>query len=340
MQLTTDILGIGTAVPDRVMKNQELEKLVDTSDEWIVSRTGIRERRIIDDEENVSDLAARAATVAIEDSGLSSDEIDLIVVASGSPEMIWPATACLVQNKLGLRALPAFDLQAACAGFVYGLTVVDGLIRSGIYQKVLLIGAEAMTRLIDWTDRGTCILFGDGAGAVVLGSTEDNHGLISHFLSSDGLESDILKIPAGGSGTTCGQGPQTIQMRGNEVFKLAVQKLPEAIEGALERAGLGVADVDFCVPHQANKRIIDAAAKRLGLSRDKIVGNLDRYGNTSTASIPLALQELVASGRLERGMIVVTAAVGAGFTWGANVFRWSGVLGAAPKVEKDIGRLS
>ncbi len=325
----SDILGIGTTVPERVLTNFDLEKMVDTSDEWITARTGIRERRIIDDNENASDLAARAARAAVANAGLSLEEIDLVLVASGSPEMIWPATACLVQEKLGLKGRPAFDIQAACAGFVYGLTVADGLIAAGLYRRVLFIGTEAMTRFLDWTDRGTCILFGDGAGAVVLGAAEEGYGLLAHHLAADGSGADMLKIPAGGSAVSCGQGPHTIQMRGNEVYKFAVQKLPAAISGALEKAGMTVADIDYCVPHQANKRIIDAAVERLGLPREKVVGNLERYGNTSTASIPLSLESLVRSGGLNRGDVLVTAAVGAGLTWGANVIRWSGAAGRA-----------
>jgi len=325
----SDILGIGTTVPERVLTNVDLEKMVDTSDEWITARTGIRERRIIDDNENASDLAARAARGAIADAGLSLEEIDLVLVATGSPEMIWPATACLVQEKLGLEGRPAFDIQAACTGFVYGLAVADAMIAAGLYRCVLFVGTEAITRFLDWTDRGTCILFGDGAGAVVLGPAEEGYGLLAHHLAADGSGADMLKIPVGGSAVGCGQGPQAIKMRGNEVYRFAVEKLPAAISGALDQAGLTVADVDFCIPHQANKRIIDAAVERLGLPREKVVGNLEQYGNTSTASIPLALEELIRSGGLNRGDLLVTAAVGAGLTWGANVIRWSGAAGRA-----------
>lgn len=325
--MKSDILGIGTSVPERVLTNFDLEKMIDTNDEWIRTRTGIRERRIIDDDENASDLAARAARAAVADAGLSMEELDLVLVATGSPEMVWPATACLVQEKLGIKGCPAFDIQAACAGFVYGLAVADSFVASGLYRRILFIGTEAMTRFLDWTDRGTCILFGDGAGAVVLGPAEESYGLLAHYLAADGSGADMLKIPAGGLAVSGERGAQTIQMRGNEVYKFAVKKLPAAVAGALEQAGMTVADVDYCVPHQANKRIIDAAVERLGLSREKVVGNLEQYGNTSTASIPLALEKLVRSGNLKRGDIVVTAAVGAGLTWGANVIRWSGAAG-------------
>lgn len=306
------------------MTNFDLEKIVDTNDEWIKSMTGIRERRIVSDGENVSDLAARAGLAALADAGLDGPEIDLVLVASGSPEMIWPSTACLAQAKMGLNGSAAFDIQAACAGFVYGLAIADSMISSGAYRHILLVGAEAMSRLVDWGDRNTCVLFGDGAGAVVLGPAGTGYGVIGNYLASDGAGADLLKIPAGGSGMQCdaASGQNSIKMRGHEVFKFAVKTLPIAIEKVLEKANLTIADIDYCVPHQANRRIIEAAVERLGLPLEKVVGNIEKYGNTSTASIPLALEELIHSGRLKPGDVIVTAGIGAGLTWGANVIRW------------------
>lgn len=247
----------------------------------------------------------------------------MVLLATGSPEMIWPSTACLAQTKMGLENCAAFDIQAACAGFVYGLAVADSLIATGACQNILLIGAEAMSRLLDWDDRSTCILFGDGAGAVVLGGAESGYGLIASHLAADGSGADLLKVPGGGSAQAGPNGKmRKVQMQGNEVYRFAVKTLPLAIRAALEKADMDIDDIDFCVPHQANRRIIEGAAKRLGLPMSKVVGNLEKFGNTSTASIPLALAELARSSRIRDGDIVVTAAIGAGLTWGANVIRW------------------
>jgi len=330
--MAADIIGIGVSLPEKILTNADLEKMVDTSDEWIVARTGIRERRIIDDDAAVSDLAAAAGLAAIEDAGITGDEIDLVLVATGSPEMIWPSTACLAQGKMGLPRCAAFDLQAACTGFVYGLAVADSLISSGLFKTVLLIGAEAMSRVVDWSDRKTCILFGDGAGAVVLREARPGYGVLASYLDADGSGADLLKIPGGGSGGGCGpEGPgearQKIEMSGTEIFRFAVKILPECVESALRKAGLTVEDVDYFLPHQANQRIIAAALERLGLPKERTIGNIAKYGNTSTASIPLALDEIFRAKLLKQGDIIVTAAFGAGLTWGANVIKWNGTSG-------------
>lgn len=341
------IAGIGAHVPEQVLTNEDLELLVETSDEWIVTRTGIRERRVVGQERN-SDLAAAAGRRAMADAGVTPSEIDLIVVTTSSPDMIFPSTACVAQAKLGLSCA-AWDLNAACSGFVFGLAVCDGLIRSGAYGRILLVGSDTLSRYVDYSDRGTCILFGDGAGAVVLRSADEGEtrsgsggarqgeapegGVLASELFSDGTRADVLKIPAGGSAMPLsGQSVQErlhyIKMDGREVFKFATKAIPEAVVAVLAKAGLSLADVDFVVPHQANQRIIDAAADRLGLPHEKMVSNISKYGNTSTASIPLALEEMVREGRLGPGMVVVLVGFGAGLTWGACVLRWTRRSGA------------
>lgn len=312
-------------MPEKVLTNEDLERLVETTDEWIVARTGIRERRVVAGE-NTSDLAAQAGDLAIADAGLAPEDIDLLVVTTSSPEMIFPSTACIAQPKMGLTC-PAIDLMAACAGFVFGLDVCDSLIRSGAYGTILLVGADALSRHVDYSDRGTCILFGDGAGAVVLRAATGDGGILASVLFSDGTRKDVLNIPAGGSAlpvtvTSHKERLHYIKMDGREVFKFATKAVPEAVAAALEKAGLALADVDLVIPHQANQRIIDAAADRMGVPREKMVSNISRYGNTSTASIPLALEELKREGRLAPGAIVVLVGFGAGLTWGASVIRW------------------
>lgn len=327
--MPADIVGIGISLPDKVLTNVELEKMVDTSDDWIVTRTGIKERRVVGPDTDVSDLAAAAGLAAIEDACIDPDEIDLVMVGTGSPEMIWPATACLAQKKMKLSDCAAFDLQAACTSFVYGLTTADALMSAGAFKNILLIGAEAITRFVNWEDRNTCVLFGDGAGAVVLQTAEEGFGVLSSYLSARGSGADMLNIPAGGSGQvgsaeTINENSHTIKMRGSDVFRFALKALPESVEKALKKAGLEVDDIDHFIPHQANKRIIESATERLGLPREKVVVNIAEYGNTSAASIPLALENIYSDGRLKRGDIVVLAAFGAGLTWGANVIRWGG----------------
>ncbi len=330
--MSVGINGIGVYLPDKVLTNADLEKIVDTSDDWIVTRTGINERRIVDDSVTVSDLAAKAGLMAIEDAKIDPNDVDLVVVATGSPEMIWPSTACLAQAKMNLSGSAAFDLQAACTSFIYGLTVADGLLSSGTFQNILLIGAETITRLVNWQDRNTCVLFGDGAGAFLLRKSEPGFGILSSYLAADGNRADMLKIPAGGSGQICSQkvvdeNLQTIHMKGSDVFRFAVKALPESVEKALAKAGLAIDDVDHFIPHQANQRIIEAAVERLGLPIEKVATNISKYGNTSAASIPLVLEELYRAKSLRRGDILVLAAFGAGLTWGAVVIRWGGANG-------------
>lgn len=304
-----------------------MEKTLDTTDEWIRSRTGISARRVVDAGTVTSDLAAEAARRALQDARVEPAEVDLVVVATGSPDMLWPSTACVVMDKLGL-ACPGFDVSAACSGFVYALTVTGALIASGQYRTVLLIGADALSRHLNWADRKTCVLFGDGAGAMVLQAVQGQGDLIASVLGADGSGADLLKIPAGGnaippSTEAVAAGLQYITMNGPEVFKLAVRATCDAVRQVLGRAKLTIDEVQYLLPHQANQRITDAAAENLGLPMAKVPANIDKYGNTSTASIPLLMDELCKDGRLAAGDVVVLVGFGAGFTWGANVVRWS-----------------
>lgn len=322
------VIGIGSYVPKRILTNYDLEQMVDTSDEWIKTRTGIEERRLANDGETTSALAYEASKRALKDAGLEAKEIDLVIVATASPDMIFPSTSCILQQRLGLKNVPAFDVSAACAGFVFGLSVAYQYVASGAYKKVLFVGSDTLTRFVNWQDRNTCVLFGDGAGAVILGKTEKGYGILSNVLASDGKGADLLKIPAGGSnipGTikSIEKGMHFIEMNGNEVFKFAVRAIPQASKQALKKAGLTVDDVDFFIPHQANSRIISMAASKLKISPDKIISNIDKYGNTSTASIPLALDEIWKEGRLQKGDILLLVGFGAGLTWGANIIRWN-----------------
>jgi 3-oxoacyl-[acyl-carrier-protein] synthase-3 len=321
------ITGVGSYVPPKVLTNFDLEKMVDTSDEWIRARTGIRERRIADDGVASSDLALLAARPALERAGLPPAELDLIVVATVSPDMLYPATACIVQDRLGAGRAAAFDLEAGCTGFVYALAMASQTIATGAYRNVLVIGAEVLSKFLDWTDRATCVLLGDGAGAAVLQPVDGDRGLLSFVLGSVGSGGDTLKIAAGGSRMPASE--ETVRkrlhctsMEGQEVFKFAVKAIEDACRMVVERAGLSLDDVRLIIPHQANIRIIDAAAKRLGVPMERFVSNVDRYGNTSTASIPIALDEAVQTGRLERGDIAVLVGFGAGLTWGAAALRW------------------
>jgi 3-oxoacyl-[acyl-carrier-protein] synthase-3 len=321
------ILGLGTYVPEKVLSNHDIEKLVETSDEWITERTGIKERRIAK-KERVSQLGAKAALKAIKDAGINSSDIDCIVLASASPEYVFPATACLVQKELGLEGIPAFDVQAVCTGFNYALTVASTFIKAGLYRNILVIGAEKMSAFVDWSDRTTCILFGDGAGAVVLGEVEKGFGVISSVLGADGRGNELLYIPAGGSGLpasfeTVSKGEHFIKMNGREVFKWAVRVLAEVTKKVISEEGLTIEDIDYFIFHQANKRIIDAVSKSLNIPPEKMVVNIDRVGNTSTASIPLALEDLRRERGLNKGDLLLLASFGAGLTWGANIVRWS-----------------
>lgn len=322
------ILGIGSYVPETIVTNLDLEKKMDTSDKWIVERTGIRERRIVKTGEATSDLATRAAERALLDAGVSAAEIDLIIVGTVTPDMMFPSVACLVQENLKAVNAAAFDLTAVCSGFIYGLVTGSSFIKAGTYNKVLVIGAEALSTITNWADRNTAILFGDGAGAVVLGETSFGYGILGVDLGAEGLGGDLLKVPAGGSRMpasleTTSQGFHFIHMDGNEVFKFAIKVMGETVNKALENAKISAGAVDYLVPHQANLRIIQSAAKRLGLPMDKVIVNLDKYGNTSAASIPLALDEGVKSGRIKHGDVIAVVGFGGGLTWGAGIIKWS-----------------
>ncbi|MBI5191415.1 MAG: ketoacyl-ACP synthase III [Nitrospirae bacterium] len=323
----TMVLGVGSFVPENVLTNQQLEKMVDTSDEWIRERTGIVERRIAGANTATSDLAYEAGKRALEAAGVGADELDLIIVATATPDMFFPATACLVQDRLGARRAAAFDMSAACSGFIFGLATADAYIKAGLYKKIMVIGAETVSKITDWTDRNTCVLFGDGAGAVVLGPGEDGRGILSTHLHTDGSMSDLLYVPGGGSRNpatheSIDQRLHYIKMRGNETFKVAVRALEEVVVEAIEANGLKPADIDVLVPHQANLRIIQATAKRLDMPMSKVVVTLHKYGNTSAASVPMALDEAVKDGRITPGKLVLLEAFGGGLTWASALIRW------------------
>lgn len=321
------ITGTGSYLPERVLTNADLEKLVDTSDEWIVARTGIKERRLVADGQFTSDLATEAAKRALEMAGISAEEIDLIVVGTITGDFPWPATACLVQNNLGASGAVAYDISAACSGFVYALDSALRRIEAGVSKKALVIGAEVLSRIIDWEDRNTCVLFGDGAGAVVLEGHEGDSGILSTHLHADGSYWELLyqagfgsRYPANEAGIK--ERLPFLKMQGNEVFKVAVRSLHEVAAEALEANGLTSEDVDLFIPHQANRRILEATAKRLGLSEEQVYINVDRFGNTSGASIPIALDEANRAGRLKQGDYVLFDAFGGGFTWASALVRW------------------
>lgn len=322
------VLGSGSAVPPRIVTNDEISLTVDTTDEWITQRTGIRERRVTAPDETSSTLGAEAAKKALAAAGIEGSSIDLVVCATTSPDYPWPSVACLIQDAVGATTAGAFDLSAACAGFTYALSVGGAMISAGNAKRVLVVGADTLTKQVDWTDRGTCILFGDGAGAVVLDGQENSErGLIDSVLFADGSGTKHLLIEGGGGrypkGKPYSEGVRdTIYMAGREVYRFGVNAMPDACEKLLARTGLTPADVDLFVPHQANVRIIDSAAERLGIPKDKVFVNLERYGNTSGASIPLALDEAVQQGRLKPGMLVMTVGFGGGLAWGANLIRW------------------
>ncbi len=325
------ITGTGRSVPDKVLTNAELESLVETSDEWITSRTGIRERRIASDSEYTSLFAIAAGRSALEMAGVKAEDLDLIVCATVTPDMLFPSTACLVQEALGAKQAAAFDFSAGCSGFVYGLQIASQFIAGGGARRVLVIGAETLTKITDWTDRQTCVLFGDGAGAVVVEATDDpapEDGLLGTAIHSDGAFANLIEMPGGGSrvpASTPGMVEDRlpfIKMRGNEVFKVAVRTLAESSETMLRNCGLGDDDVKWMIPHQANGRIIDAVGQRLGLDSDRVYVNVERFGNTSAASIPIALDELNRAGKIDSGDVILMAAFGAGLTWGAAAVRW------------------
>ena len=329
MSRSVGILGIGKYLPPRIVTNHDIVAMgVETSDEWIVERTGIRERRIADDSIATSDMAVAAARVAMERAGVVGTDIDLVIVATTSPDHLgFPSTACLVQDRLGLPTVGAFDLSAACSGFVYALTTGAQFIETGHCKRVLVIGADCLSRWVDWSDRGSCILFGDGAGAVVLGEVSPGFGILTSRLNADGSEAGILMIKDGGTRTAItsasfGTHDHLIHMEGRAVFKVAVNTVVAALLDRLSAIGLTPADVDLLIPHQANSRIIDYITTKLGLTPDQVYSNIDRYGNTSAASIPIAFEEAVAEGRLKPGQIVATIGFGAGFTWATSILRW------------------
>lgn len=317
------IIGTGGYLPDRIMSNKELEDMVDTSDEWIRGRSGIKRRRIAADDEKTSDMALAAANSAIKSAGIAVDDIDLIVVATTTADKVFPSTACIVQRRLGLERIPAFDINAACSGFIYALDVADRFIRTEGATTVLVIGAEIYSRILDWTDRSTCVLFGDGAGAVILQAT-DEEGIISTHIHSDGKHEELLHVPAGVSSGYADVTVEAayIQMKGNEVFRKAVSTLGAIARQTLLENNLEQKDVDWLVPHQANLRIISAAAKKLGLPMDRVIVTVDEHANTSSASIPLALDVAVRDGRIKRGDLLLFEAFGAGFTWGSALLRY------------------
>jgi 3-oxoacyl-[acyl-carrier-protein] synthase-3 len=322
------ILGVGMAVPDKVLSNADLERIVETNNEWIVSRTGIEERRVTTNEETSSTLGTEAARRALAHAGVAAEELDLIICATATPDHPWPATACLIQANIGAKRAAAYDLSAACSGFAYGLANAAGFIQSGAMRRILVVGVDTLTKQVDWKDRGTCILFGDGAGAAVVGPCPPGEGILASSLGADGGGYDQIWVEAGANAMPLNcvllqEGNSFIRMRGAEVFKFAVKIMGEASLDALCRASLNPADVDLYLPHQANIRIITAAAERLGLPPEKVFVNVQKYGNTSAGSIPIALVEALEQGRVKKGDVLVFVGFGAGLTWGANVVRWN-----------------
>lgn len=327
MQLRSRITGIGSYVPEKVLSNLDLEKMVDTSDKWITERTGIRERRIVKENEATSDLSFEASIKALRNAGVKPKDVDVIIVATMSGDMPVPSTASFLQHRLGAKNAAAFDLNAACSGFLYGLSVADSYIKSGQYRRILLVGADVLSRFTDWEDRTTCILFGDAAGAVVIESTEKDMGIISTHLYSDGSAWELLHLPGGGSRYPASKESikkrlHYIKMKGNEVFKVAVRTLEKLAVETLKANKLKPSDLSLLIPHQANLRIIQATAQRLNISMDKVVVNIDKYGNTSSASIPIALDEAMKMGRIRNGDYILLEAFGGGLTWASVLIKW------------------
>ncbi len=331
MPRNVHITGVGGYLPERVLANRDLESIVDTTDAWIFERTGIRERHIIAENQHTSDLAVEAARQALENAGLSASDMDALVVATTTPDMIFPSTAAIVQAKLGTAGFPVWDIQAVCSGFVYGLAQITAMIQAGMFNRVLLIGAESMSRILDWKDRSTCVLFGDGAGAVVLEYREERGGVIGSVLHADGSHRPLLMAehPHPGASpdmpdmTVDAAGVAAIEMRGNEVFRIAVGKLEEVVGEVLANCDYEPSDVDWLIPHQANIRIIHATARKLKLALERIAVTVDRHANTSSASVPLALNSYYREGKLNKGQLLLFEAFGAGFVWGANLLRWT-----------------
>ncbi|MBV9876143.1 MAG: ketoacyl-ACP synthase III [Verrucomicrobia bacterium] len=324
---TVSIIGTGSYVPERILTNHDLEKMVETSDQWIRTRTGIRERRIAKDNETTSDMGSRAALAAMEQAKVTPEEVDLIIMATATADHVFPAAACYVQKKIGAINAACFDISAACSGFLYALEIAQQFISTHVYNTVLIIGAEKLSAITDWTDRNTCVLFGDGAGAAILRNRPDSHGVISTHMGSDGVFSDILYMPGGG--TRCpitpenvGQRLNTIRMAGREVFKQAVTSMFNAANRVLDEAGLSYEDIGCVIPHQANLRIIEAIAERMGLPMEKFYVNLDRFGNTSAAAVAMALDEAHRNGRIQIGDYILLVVFGGGLTWASSVIQW------------------
>lgn len=326
--LNAGIIGLGSYLPERCITNKELEKTIDTKDEWIKTRTGISERRQVGQNEATSDLALIAAQRALKNAGITADQLDLIIVATVTPDMLFPATACILQNALHAHKAAAFDLEAGCSGFVYGATVASQFISTGMYKYCLVVGAESLSKILNWEDRNTCILFGDGAGAAVMGPVDEGLGILALELGSDGGGGELLSLPAGGSRLvttekTLENKLHYMHMNGKEVFKFAVKIVPDIAEKLLEKAGLSKNQVDMFIPHQANIRIVEAAMKRLEQPMEKAFVNIHRYGNMSAASIPVAMDEAVREGKVSKGDVVLTVGFGTGLTWGGLVMKWA-----------------
>lgn len=322
------ITGLGYYVPEKVLTNQDLEKMVDTNDEWITTRTGIKERHIADENQATSDLCFEASINAIKDAGIDKEDIDCIIVATITPDMLFPSTACVLQDKLGLKNIPAFDISAACTGFIYGMTIAKSFIESGQYKNILLLGAESLTKITDWNDRGTCVLFGDGAGAAILSSHEGEGGVKSVYIGSDGSKGNLLYQPAGGSKIPASEesvknGLHFVKMEGNTTFKNAVTMMNRSAKKALKLAGKTKEDVDLLIPHQANIRIIESTAHFLKIPMEKVHVTIDKYANTSAASIPMAAADAYKNGKIKKGDNLVLVAFGGGFTWGASFIEWT-----------------
>lgn len=320
MKLYSKIIGCGSYVPETILTNKDLEKMVETSDEWIVSRSGIKERRIVAENETTGDMAYRAALDVINSSNIDKSEIDLILLATSTPDIIFPATACLLQNRLGLNHIPAFDLQAACTGFLYAITTADAFIRSGTYKTILIIGVDTVSRVIDYTDRNTCVLFGDGAGSIILQASE-SEGIIYNEIHADGSGEESLHTKANIYNGTI-RGNPYLWMDGKAVYKMAVRNLAEVATNVLATSGYTTSQIDWFIPHQANLRIIESTAAHLNIPMDKVIVTVDKHGNTSAASVPLALDHAVKSGKIKRGDLLLLEGVGAGFTWGASLIRY------------------
>ncbi len=321
------IVGTGSYLPEKVLTNKDLEKIVDTSDEWIVSRTGIRERRICSDKQAASDLGIKAAQRAMEDANVKVEDIDLLIVATITPDMFFPSTACIIQTKLGIKGAAIFDLNAACAGFIYSLSTAQQFLQMGTYKTALVIATETLSKITDWEDRNTCVLLGDGAGAAVLKKEKSDSGILSCYLDADGQYGDLLNMPAGGSRLpatvdTVKNRLHYLKMKGNETFRIGVPEMVNSVKRGLEGCGLKIEDVTLLIPHQANIRIIKAIVKRLSISMDNVFVNIDKCANTSAATVPIALDQANRQGRIKKGDIIELVAFGAGFTWGSCVIKW------------------